>query len=168
VIGDLSELEAIADLLTQDALRLEIGGQVRLDPGGGQTPLSGSVRRIEPSGFTKLSALGVEQQRVNVIVGFDSPPVHLGVEFRVQARFIVRSQASALLVPRFSVLSATDGSRYVMLIGGGKLRRRAVEVGLTSDVAVEIVSGLTEQDSLVAAPDALMIEGERVRVTATR
>ena len=124
--------------------------------------------RIEPAGYTKLSALGVEQQRVNVIVGFDEPPVGLGAGFRVQARFIVRSRADALLVPRFSVLSTTDGSRYVMLVDGGRLGRRMVEVGLTSDLAVEIVSGLTESDILVAAPDALMQEGERVRVTGTR
>ncbi|GAH76958.1 unnamed protein product, partial [marine sediment metagenome] len=110
LLGSLDELEVVVDVLTQDALRLQVGGEVLLESALGRTEIAGEVKRIEPAGFTKLSSLGVEQQRVNVIVDFQGKPGNLGVGYRLQARFITGAKEDALTVPRFSVLQALDRS----------------------------------------------------------
>ena len=164
LLGNLDQLEVIADVLTQDALRLSPGSEASLSPASGREPLAGKLKRIEPAGFTKLSSLGVEQQRVNVIVSFVGKPTGLGVGYRLEARFFSHSKADALVVPRFSVLQASDQTLYVMKIEGGKLKRQTVRVGLRSDLKLEIVDGLSEQDTIVAAPDATMKDGGKVAV----
>jgi HlyD family secretion protein len=162
VLGDLSKLEVVAEVLTPDALRLKPGGVVELDPGGGRPVFSGQVVRVEPAGFTKLSSLGVEQQRVRVIVKPEAPPAGLGAGFRVQARFVTGIKEGALVVPRFSVLQAPDRSFYAFVIKAGALERRTLEIGLRSDQELEVLSGLAEGDRLVATPDATFEAGRKV------
>jgi len=121
------------------------------------------VRRVEPAGFTKLSALGIEQQRVNVLVALKEPPPALGVGYRLQARFITARHESALIVPRASVLQAPDHSYYVFAVKGGRLEQRAIELGLQNDLEIEITGGLSEGERVVRAPDTSLQPGARVQ-----
>jgi len=134
LVGNLDALEVIADVMTQSALRLRPAGRVVLESAVGRRPIDGTVARIEPAGFTKLSSLGVEQQRVNVIVSLAAKPEGLGVGYRLQARFLTGSKSDALVVPRFSVLQSADQSFYVMKIEAERLKKRTVRIGLRSDL----------------------------------
>jgi HlyD family secretion protein len=165
LIGDLNKMEVIVDVLTQDALRLRPGGEVELLFATSKNPLTGRVERIEPAGFTKLSSLGVEQQRVNVIVTLDERPENLGVGYRLQARFITGRKQDALVLPRFSVLQNAQGGYYVFRVVNGILRETPIELGLRGDLALEVVSGLKESDNVVASPDSSMKDGARVSAT---
>ena len=162
VLGNLKEIEAVADVMTQDALRLTPGSKVELESGIGRAPLHGHVKRIEPAGFTKLSSLGVEQQRVRVVVALESKEHGLGVGYRVQARFFTGTKSKALIIPRFSVMQAPDRSYYVYKIVNDRLRKTPVQLGLKNDLELEIVRGLSEKDQIVAQPDADMKEGMKV------
>ncbi|HUW58663.1 MAG TPA: HlyD family efflux transporter periplasmic adaptor subunit [Planctomycetota bacterium] len=164
LLGSLDELEVIADVLTEDALKLKPGSEASLEPAAGLGPFKGKVKRIEPQGFTKLSSLGVEQQRVNVIVDFVETPTALGVEYRLQARFFTGTKADALILPRFAVMQSPEGDYYVFKVVKGKLGKQPVTLGLTSDLELEITGGLTEADTVAAAPDATMTEGMRIKV----
>lgn len=165
LIGNLDELEVIADILTQDALRIAPGSRVILEPAAGLEKLDGSVRKVEPAGFTKLSSLGVEQQRVNAIVSFDGSHGNLGVGYRVQARFITGTRDNAMIVPRFSVLQAPDRSYYVFKVAHDMLYKQNIEIGLRSDIDLEVVKGLSEQDIIVSHPDTTLEDGMKVKVT---
>jgi HlyD family secretion protein len=165
LVGNLDDLEVIADVLTQDALRIGVGSEVSLEPALGiEQKIAGKVKRIEPQGFTKLSSLGVEQQRVNVIVSLEKRREGLGVGYRMQARFFTGSKTEALIVPRFSVLQAPDRSYYVFKISGDRLKRQPVTIGLRGDLELEITSGLSPSDTIVAEPDTTMKDGTTVTV----
>lgn len=168
LLGDLKDLEVVADVLTQDALRLSEGAHVILQPAIAVASIPGTVKRVDPAGFTKLSSLGVEQQRVKVVVSLDGEHRHLGVGYRVQARFITGSKQNALIVSRFSVMQDPDGTYHVFKIEGGRLTKQKVELGLRNDLELEIVSGLTEKDVIVARPDTTMEAGAKVSVEASR
>jgi len=167
LLGNLAELEVIADVLTQDALRVAPGSDVVLEPAAGFDTIAGKVNRIEPAGFTKLSSLGVEQQRVNAIVSFNDPHEDLGVGYRLQARFITGSKNDALIVPRFSVLQAPDRSFYVFKVVDGRLARQPVEIGLRGDLDMEVTTGLSENDLIVAVPDTTMKDDMKVKLNRT-
>lgn len=164
LLGNLDELEVEADVLTQDALLLKNGSPVRLEISGSEKTFQGKVRRVEPAAFTKVSALGVEQQRVKVIVALDKRPEGLGVGYRLHARFITAAKEKALVVPRFSILQAADGQFYVFKIVGGTLKKQFVKIGLRSDLLLEVIDGLSLQDDIVSTPDANMKEGEEVSI----
>jgi len=165
LVGNLDDLEVIADVLTQDALRIGVGSEVSLEPALGiEQKIAGKVKRIEPQGFTKLSSLGVEQQRVNVIVSLEKRREGLGVGYRMQARFFTGSKTEALIVPRFSVLQAPDRSYYVFKISGDRLKRQPVTIGLRGDLELEVTSGLSPSDTIVAEPDTTMKDGMTVTV----
>lgn len=162
-LGNPEALEVVADVLTQDALHLKQGAVVHLTASGLGGSLEGRVKRVEPAGFTKLSSLGVEQQRVRVIVTLDKRTPGLGVGYRLQARFITDVKQNTLIVPRFSVLQGLDGEQHVFKVVNGKLLRQAVTVGLRNDLEFEIVEGLTPDDRIIAAPDTEMREGDAVK-----
>jgi len=167
LVGCLDELEVEAEVLSQDALQLKVGGPVRLEMGFGQESIAGKVKRIEPAGFMKLSSLGVEQQRVNVIISFEEErPTELGVDYRIHARFITGSKAEALVVPRFSVLQDAEGHYYVLKVADGILQKAVVTLGMRNDLQMEIVEGLAEGEVMVKAPDTTMKGGEKVKVLA--
>ncbi|NQU42729.1 HlyD family efflux transporter periplasmic adaptor subunit [bacterium] len=162
LLGNLNQMEVIVDTLTRYALRLQPGTAVELE--SAPLRIEGRVKRVEPAGFTKLSSLGVEQQRVNVIVSMGERPANLGVGYRLRAHFITSRKEDALIVPRYSVLQAPDQTYYVFKIGEGKLVRQPVRLGLQGDLALEIAEGLEAEDEIVARPDATMAEGESVSV----
>ncbi len=167
LLGDLEKLEVEADVLTQDALRLGAESVVRMEATTGREELTGKVKRIEPQGFTKLSSLGVEQQRVNVMVSLDARPPDLKVGYRVQARFVTGSKDDAVVVPRFSVLQAADRSFYVYKVVDHRLEKQPVTLGLRSDLKLEIAKGVTTEDTIVARPDTTLKVGQRVKPVRT-
>ena len=108
-VGDPRDLEIVADFLSRDAVRIEAGMRVVIDQWGGDAPLAGRVRRVEPAGFMKVSALGVEEQRVNVIADLDEVPATLGDGYRVQVRVVVWEAEDVLKVPVGSLFRNGEG-----------------------------------------------------------
>jgi HlyD family secretion protein len=166
-IGDPSALEVEVDVLSSDAVRLRVGQPVELLRWGGAPPLIGEVRRIEPVAFTKVSALGVEEQRVWVIVDILSPREQwapLGEAYRVHARFVLQTATDTLHVPSGALhRSGPSGTGWaVFRIEGGKARLQAVETGLQGEGRTEIRQGLAAGDRVVLHPPRELADGARV------
>ena len=164
-IGSLDDLEIVADFLSADAVRIKPGAAVIIDRWGGEGTLAGRVQRVEPSGFMKISALGVEEQRVNVVMDFSDPRdrrASLGDGFRVEVRVVVWEQPSALTVATSS-LFRTSGEWSVFVLEGDVLRRRTVRIGQRNEQAAEVLEGLREGDLVVAYPGESLADGTRVR-----
>jgi len=169
-VGDPGELEVEVEVLSRDAVRIAPGGRVLLERWGGEDALEGVVRTVEPTGFTKVSALGVEEQRVRVIVDFASPPEtwqRLGDGYRVEAVFIVWERADALTVPASALFRRDDGWA-VFAVEGGRARLREVTVGQGSGLLTEVVGGLEEGDTVIVHPGDAIADGVRVRSFRTR
>lgn len=164
VVGDPQTLEVIADFLTTDAVRIRPGATARIERWGGPQPLTAEVRLVEPAAFTKISALGVEEQRVNVICDVVDPPANIGDQYRVDVR-VVLWQGTANKVPATALF--TIGGRWnVFAVADGRARLRQVGVGRMSDTEVEITAGLQLEDTVVAHPSDQIHDG--VRVSARR
>jgi HlyD family secretion protein len=137
---------------------------VLIEQWGGDHPLTGHVRRIEPSGFTKISALGVEEQRVNTIVDFDDAPEArpaIGDGYRVEVRIIVASRENVLKVPTSSLLRhGEDWAVYV--VQNGRAVRRVVQVGQRSGLEAEVTGGLTGDERIILYPSDAIAEGVKV------
>jgi len=163
-IGDPANLEIVADLLSTDAARLRPGQAVEIEQWGGGAALAGRVRRVEPSGFLKISALGVEEQRVNVIVDLAGPPEErrgLGDGFRVEVRVVLWDSPDALQVPTSALFRDEQGwAAFVM--EDGKAVRRRVEVGPQSDRAAAVLSGLKQGEPVIIHPSADIADGVAV------
>jgi HlyD family secretion protein len=155
-------LEVVADVLTQDAVRIRPGMPVLIEGWGGERALRAQVRHVEPQAFTKISALGVEEQRVNVIADFVERPAELGDAFRVQARVVTWESADALRVPT-SALFRAGGQWAVFVVEAGRARRRLVEIGHRGDRQAEVLNGLAEGEQVIEFPPAALEEGARVR-----
>ncbi len=163
-LGDPGRLEIVADVLSADAVKIRPGGDVLIDQWGGAETLHGRVRLVEPSGFTKVSALGVEEQRVNVIVDFE-PPVDvatsLGDNFRVEVRIVVwRSDSVVQVSPGSLFRHGDDWAVYV--VEDGRARLRSVRIGQRTSQAVQVVSGLDEGATVVLYPPDTLVDGSRV------
>ena len=163
-IGDPAALEAVVDVLTTDAVDIRPGAPVRLERWGGDSALSGHVHRVEPSAFTRLSALGVEEQRVNVVVHLDEPRARwarLGDGFRIEASILTWEGRNRLLVPGGAVFR--QGERWAVYVAeAGRARIRSIEIGRRNDSEVEVVRGLREGDRVVLYPTDNVGEGVRV------
>jgi HlyD family secretion protein len=163
-LGDPRNLEVVVDVLTADAAAIAPGAPVELDAGGGAPPIKGRVRLIEPSAFTKVSALGVEEQRVNVVVDFDGAPAafeHLGDAYRVDARILVEARSDAVIVP-VSALFRGEGGWAVFVVDGDRARRQAVEIGPRSGLDAVIERGLEPGTKVIVYPGDLVRDGVRV------
>ena len=161
-IGDPSRLEIVADLLSTEAVAVAPGASMQIQGWGGRT-LRGRVRLVEPSAFTKVSALGVEEQRVNVIGDFIDVPGTLGDRYRVEIRIIVWHADSVLAVPASAVFRYGDGWR-AFVVDGGRARARDVVVGHRTPFDAEILRGLRAGDVVIAYPSDRVAEGVRVTV----
>jgi HlyD family secretion protein len=164
-IGDAGDLEIVSDLLSTDAVRVSPGDRVLIEQWGGTTPLAGRVRRIEPSGFMKVSALGVEEQRVNVIIDFDSSegsPRALGDGYRVEVRVVVSELNDTLLVP-IGALFRNGEAWAVFTIEDEHARLRDVQIGQRNELYAQIVGGLADGDSVIMHPPDVLTDGVRVR-----
>ncbi len=146
----------MVDVLSSDAVAVAPGARVAIDDWGGATPLVGRVRLVEPSAFTRVSALGVEEQRVNVVVSLDDPPPALGDGYRVTARVLVWHDDDVLRAPVSAVFRSGDGWA-VYVVDHDRARLRPVKVGHRGRLAVQVTGGLTAGEEVVIYP------GERVR-----
>lgn len=163
-IGDPRNLEIVTDLLSADAVRLPSGARVLIDNWGGTSPLNGRVRRVEPFGFTKISALGVEEQRVNVIIDITDPPekwAKLGHGYRVIIRAVEWESANALQLP-VSALFRDKGKWAVFAVEDDRARLVPVTVGRINDERAELLGGLKKGASLILHPSEKITDGARV------
>ncbi len=165
-IGNPRRLEVKAEVLSADAVKIRRGTPVIFERWGGDQPLIGVVRVVEPAGFTKVSSLGVEEQRVLVITDFTSPAAvweGLGDAYRLDASFIIWEGKDVLQVPA-SALFRKGGGWALFAVESNRARLRPVEVGHRNGLSAEIVSGLREGEMVVSHPDDRVKEGARVKV----
>jgi HlyD family secretion protein len=164
-LGDPSDLEVEIDVLSRDAVRIHPGDLVLLEHWGGVRPLEGRVRVVEPSGFTKISTLGVEEQRVWVIVDLIDPPKQrptLGDGFRVEARIVIDEAENVLRVPTSALFRVKD-KPAVFRVEGGVAHQQLLKVGRQNGLEAEIVEGLSEGDEIVLHPSDQIEDGVKVK-----
>lgn len=163
-IGDPSVLEVEVDVLSADAVRIRPGTRVIFERWGGEGKLEGVVRMIEPAGFTKVSALGVEEQRVWVIVSFTSPPAQwkqLGDGYRIEASFILWEADDVLQIPASALFR--DGSGWaVFAVEHGKAVKRSIEIGQRNGLFAQVNSGIKAGEQVIVHPDDRVRDGVRV------
>ena len=165
-IGDAHALEVVVEVLSSDAVRIQPGMAVEFNRWGGGQPLAGRVQVIEPAGFTKISALGVEEQRVRIIVEFTSPPqlwARLGDGYRVDVRFILWRGEEVLQIPQNALFRYEDGWAVFVAGKSGKAELRSVEPGKRSGLRAQIFSGLQEGEQVITHPDERVSHGQRIR-----
>lgn len=164
-IGDPAQVEAVIDVLSGDVRRIQAGAAVQLSLGSGAPPLAGRVARVEPVAFTKVSALGIEEQRVNVVVQIEPAPPpaqRMGEGFRVDARITVSRQDRALLAPAAALVR--DGTQWrVFVVEDGVARARTVQLHDRNADWAWIRDGLREGQSVLLYPGAIIQDGQRVR-----
>ena len=161
-LGDASAVEIVADVLSTDAVRICAGQDVEIVEWGGDVALGGRVRLVEPSAFTKVSALGVDEQRVNVRMDLLEPAGMLGDGFRVEVRIVVWEASAVLSVPASAVFQQTNGRWSVFVVDGGRARQREVRIGHRTSGLVEVIGGLPSGATVVLFPSDRVREGVRV------
>lgn len=173
-IADPSRLEIVTDLLSSDAVQVDIGDRVLLEQWGGEEVLEARVRRVEPYGFTKFSALGVEEQRVNVILDFADPHgawERLGDGYRVEVRIVVWQADDIVKAPTSSLFRIGEGWGVFVVEGaatedgvvqGGVARKREVEIGRRTGLEAQIVGGVEAGDVVVLHPSDELEDGMEV------
>jgi HlyD family secretion protein len=164
-IGEPGRMEIVADLLSTDAVRVSPGAEVLIEQWGGGHTLHGRVRRVEPSGFMKVSALGVEEQRVNVVVDFTDPKeaARLGDGYRVEVRVVLWKEDDVLKVPVGALFRQGDGWA-VFVVEAGRVRLQMVQLGQRNENEGQILDGLETGATLVLHPPDTLTDGARVTV----
>jgi HlyD family secretion protein len=165
-VADARSLEAVVDVLSQEAVAVRPGMPARLDLGSGVPPLAARVRLVEPAAFTKVSALGVEEQRVNVVLDFAEPLDRvqtIGDGFRVEARIIVFEEKSAILVPVAALFRDGEGLA-VFVVEGDTARKRAVKAPRRNTTQALVKEGLQPGERVVVYPSDALRDGARVEV----
>lgn len=162
-IGDPRDLEIVVDYLSMDAVKIEAGQRVIIDNWGGDTPLAGRVRLVEPFGFLKVSALGIEEQRVNVIIDFvsDDGWGRLGHGYQVESRVVLSEADSVLTVP-LTALFRHDDQWALFAEIDGRASLRIVETGPNNGVVAEIRNGVEAGDRIVVHPSDRVVDGVRI------
>ena len=164
-VGDPHRLEIVADLLSTDAVRVKRGARTIIEQWGGEKQLEARVRRIEPSGFTKISALGVEEQRVNVVLDFVDPATALaalGDAYRVEVRIVIWEAPAVLKVPTGALFR--EGEKWaVYTVENGRAHRVIVELGHQTGQEAEVLSGVSESVRVILHPGDTLKDGARVR-----
>lgn len=165
-LADPADLEAVVDVLTTDAVQIKPGASVIIERYGGSAALEGRVRLVEPAAFTKVSALGVEEQRVNAVIDIISPREQwqeVGDGYRVDVRIVVFSQTDAVKIP-VSALFRDGGNWAVFLLSDGRARKRVVEIGRRSGQNATVEKGLEPGEQVVVYPSDKVKDGVRVKV----
>jgi HlyD family secretion protein len=163
-IGDPRQLEIVSDLLSTDAVRVRPGARAMIEQWGGSRVLEARVKRVEPAGFTKVSALGVEEQRVNVILDFVDPGdawSSLGDAYRVEVRIVLWEAPSVVKIPT-SALFRVGNQWAAYVVRDGLTARTVVELGHQTGQEAEVVSGLEEGAAVVVHPPDTLTDGRRV------
>lgn len=164
-VGDPTDLEIEVDVLSEDAVKVHPGDEVRIEQWGGGEVLSGIVRLVEPRAFTKISALGVEEQRVNIIIDFTTPKEErttLGDGFRVEADIIIWSGTDVVQVP-VSCLFRRDEDWCVFVVEEGRARLQKVQIGERNNLSAQVIEGLTPGQSVVVHPGDQIADGVQIR-----
>jgi len=164
-IGDPADLEIVIEVLSRDGAAISPGTKVELEQWGGGEPLAARVRLVEPAAFTKVSALGVEEQRVNVIADLLTPPEQrrsVGDNFRVEARIIVWETNDALKVPAGALFRRGD-QWAIFVVANGRGQLRSVKVGRSSGTETQILDGLKAGDQVILYPGSRVHDGQRVK-----
>jgi HlyD family secretion protein len=162
-IGDPLDLDVVADLLSTDAVQIEPGSTVRIDGWGGP-PINGRVARVDPAGFLKVSALGIEEQRVHVTIDLVDPPEawsRLGHDYRVTVHVTVWNAENAIAVP-VGALFRQGGEWAVFSLRAGHATAIPVKLGHRNNQAAEVLSGLSEGDRVILHPSDRIVDGARV------
>ncbi len=162
VLGDPGKIEIVTDVLTTDAVNIKPGATAFLEAWGGDRPLRAKVRLVEPAGFTKISALGVEEKRVNVIADFIDPPDGLGDGYRVETRIVTWEGPDVLKIPGSATFRERDGWS-VFIVDNGRARRRSLQIGHRNQTEAEILSGISAGEDVILHPSNQLREGIRVR-----
>jgi HlyD family secretion protein len=160
-IGDPKNLEIIVDLLSSDAARIRPGAKVTITDWGGEEDLEGFVRMVEPAAFTKVSSLGIEEQRVNVVVDPTMVPQSLGHGYRILARLGIWENPNARQVP-IGALFRSQGRWSAFVVADGRVTLQQIEIGRMNSVNAEIVDGLDEGATVVLYPNDLLEDGSLV------
>ncbi|MCW6035828.1 HlyD family secretion protein [Spirulina subsalsa FACHB-351] len=153
-LGNTGQLELVIDVLSSDAVRIQPGNQIILEHWGGEQPLTAQVRYLEPSAFTKVSALGVEEQRVNVIADILNPPPQLGDGYRVDAKIVVWDAQDVLTLPISALFRCEQQAWCTFVVEEGKAVKTPVEVGQRGEFAAVIREGVSEGDQVILHPSA--------------
>lgn len=162
-IGDPRDLEIVVDLLSSEAVQIEPGAAARIDGWGGRS-LRGRIRRIDPAGFTKVSALGIEEQRVRTVIDLIDPPEawpRLGHDFRVIVNVTVWSSENALTVPVAALFRRGD-DWAVYVVRDGRARSTALEIGRRTDRTAEVLAGLSPGEQVILHPSDRIGDGVAV------
>ena len=162
-IGNPDDLEIVVDLLSTDAVKVKSGFQVLIDGWGGDKTLHGRVRLVEPGGFTKISALGVEEQRVNVVIDFDDRRLAaaLGDGYRVEVSIVILERPGVLKAPTSALFRVAD--RWsLFVVRDGTARQTEVHIAQRNAVEAEVVSGLAEGNQVIVHPGETVADGVSV------
>jgi HlyD family secretion protein len=170
-LGRLDELEVEADILSQDVVNVKRGDEAEIyGPAIGPQPVTAHVTTIYPAGFTKVSSLGVEQQRVKVVLQFNPADLArlrkeraLGVDYRVRVRIFTAEQPQANVIPRSALFKGAAGEWQLFAVQGGRARLLTVSVGLMNDDYVQIDKGVQPGDEVILAPETSLTEGAKVK-----
>lgn len=161
-IGDMSSIRIESDILSEELAPVKVGQEVEIyGPAVGPAPITGKVERIFPSGFKKISSLGIEQQRVKIIIEFDNSRLQLRPAVRVDIRVITERKEDALTVPE-RALFKVGGRWHVFVVREGRAHLTPVEVGLHTDETAEILEGLQEGDLVILSPSNELSDGASV------
>lgn len=169
-IGDPRDLEAEIELLSSDAVAVRPGAEVRIDHWGGELPLRGEVHLVEPGAFTKVSALGVEEQRVNVRVNLLEPPppgFELGDRYRVEARIVTWHADDVLQLPT-GALFRRGNAWMAFAVEQGRARLREVNIGQNNGIVAQVLAGLTEGQAVIIYPPDNLADGDRVAANSEK
>ncbi|MCG6933265.1 MAG: efflux RND transporter periplasmic adaptor subunit [Gallionella sp.] len=161
-VGDLSKLEIVIELLSSEAVKVKPGMDVIIDGWGGSQPLEAKVQRVEPYAYTKVSALGVEEKRTNVVADFVNAPQSLGDGYRVNAHIVVWSADQVTKVAA-SALFRCGESWCAFVVDKGRAKKRVVKVGQRNAQEVEVLEGLAPGDTVIRHPANQIEEGARVK-----
>jgi len=165
-VGDPRSLEIEVEVLSADAVRIKPGMHVLFERWGGDEPLHGVVRTVEPVGFTKVSALGVEEQRVLVISDITSPQDEwrqLGDAYRVEASFILWNEENVLQIPASALFRYNNGWA-VFVMQNDRAQRRVVRIGQRNGLIAQVLDGIAEGEQVIAHPDDSIDDGVRVKL----
>ena len=166
-LGDPSDLEVVADVLSVEAVKIKPGDQVQLVNWGGEEELRGEVRVIEPSGFTKLSALGVEEQRVNVVIDFlnaHNDRQQLGDGFRIDVRVVIWQSEKTLKIPTSALFRVGEEWGVFVKSGAGLAEQRIVKIGQNNGVEAQVLEGLNAGQTVIVHPSDSLDDGSSVEV----
>lgn len=166
-IGDPSRIEAVVDLLSREAARVSAGDRVMITQWGGDEPIAGRVLRVEPFGRLKISALGIEEQRVNVIIGFDPAEAgklaRLGHGYQIDATIVLWEADRVLRVPIGALFRGPDQGWRVFAVENGRAVERPIRLGHINDEFGEVLDGLNEGDRVILNPAGSLQDGTRVK-----